>query len=80
MEKQLISWMWDELFVNRDVITVKKVVIGLYFSLKNIFIAVIQLLDVVSYSIKWFYTLLQDYNSYNKVNYKNNIELHRILI
>jgi len=81
VEKQLIFWIWEELFVHCDIITVKKVVILLDFSLKNIFIAVIQILDAFSYSIKWFYIILQDYKNiyYNKINYKNNRELHRFL-
>lgn len=82
VEKQLMSCIWEELFVRHNVISYKKILIGLYFSIKNIFIIFIELLDVFSYNIKLLYIILQNskYVFYNKINSKNNIELHRILI
>ena len=82
VEKQLISCIWEELFVRHNEISYKKVLIWFYFSIKNIFIIFIELLDVFSYNIKLLYFILQDskYVFYNKINSKNNIELHRILI
>lgn len=82
VEKQLMSCIWEELFVRHNVISYKKILIVLYFSIKNIFIIFIELLDVFSYNIKLLYIILQNskYVFYNKINSKNNIELHRILI
>lgn len=82
VEKQLMSCIWEEFFVRRNVISYKKVLIWLYFSIKNIFIIFIELLDVFSFTIKILYFILQDskYVFYNNINSKNNIDLHRILI